>query len=339
MLDWLTLKIDVSKLDSVTFERLKQSQSVICCINPDGVIEWERKARDSVRSDSHKIQLEMGSDLMIYGSPARVGLKRLDNVFGSGDPIECATRMIEFVERIREVKLPDFREWKCTRMDVTQNYNMGDLVNVLTALEMLRHAEGGRYQVRTSAESVYWSQNSTFRKGKAYSKGAHMRYLAKRGRAFLDDFEIRACEKLLRLELTLARHFFSKTLKGRNWFDLSETELNEEHEKYFCELVGKVEVSEMTDMRKACIQAALRLGLSVGQGKAAYLSWNTIRAVGFAVWKSESARATFYRHKKILREAGLSYADFQARNIVPIRRRRVVLDQPVNSWAELLKAA
>jgi II/X family phage/plasmid replication protein len=223
-------------------------------------------------------------------------------------------------------------------MDVTHNYWLGDLTNVMTALSLLRHAEGGRYQVRTAAESVYWSQNSTRRSGKAYSKGAHMRFLAKRGRAFIEPDEFALVDGLLRLELSLRRHFFSRVI-DKPWYLLTEKELNAEHEKYFAALVGRVEVSEMTDMRNACVEAALRLGLSEGQGRAAYLSWNTIRAVGFAVWRAESAKATMYRHKKILHEAGLSYGDFQARNVVPIRRRRIVLGEPVQSWAELRKVA
>ncbi len=338
MLDWLTLKTDISNLSDFTRERLRASQSRILCIDPDGAVVWEKSGRKSVRSDSHQITMEMGGDLILYGSPARVGLDRVDNVFGSGDPIECATRMINFVSEVEGVDLPDFRLWDCTRMDVTHNYHLGDKANVLTALEMLRHVEGGRYQVQTSAETVYWSKKSTRRTGKAYCKGAHMEYMAKRGRAFLTSEEMAAVQGLLRLELTLKRHFFKRTIECK-WWELSQRDLEMEHERYFGELVGKVEINEMTDMREACVQASENLGWTPGQGRAAYMSWNCIQAVGYMVWRSDTPKATFYRHRKILREAGLSFADFRARNVVPIRRRRIVLGQPVRSWAELRKVA
>ncbi len=338
MLDWLTLKVDICELNDYARERLQRSQSRIFCLDSDGSLVWERTGRKTVRSDSHQITMEMDSHFTIYGSPARVGLERVDNVFGSGDPVECAGRMIRFVEQCHGVQLPDYTKWKCTRMDVTHNYHLGELSNVLTALEMLRNVEGGRYQLQTSAETVYWSPRSTRRSGKAYAKGPHMQYLAKRGRAFLTPEEMHDVNGLLRLELSLKRHFFARTI-GKPWFELSAAELEAEHEAYFAELVGKVEINEMSDMRQQCIEAAQRLGLTEGLGRAAYLSWNSIRSVGFATWKADTPKATFYRHKKIMQEAGLSYADFRARNVVPIRRRRIELDQPVRSWAELRQVA
>lgn len=338
MLDWLTLKTDICNLNDDAREQLRASQSRILSINPDGVVEWEKLGRETVRSDSHQITVEVGGDLMIYGSPARVDTKRVDNVFGSGDPVECAKRMIGFVERVKGVQLPNYKMFKCTRMDVTHNYDMGSIENVIAALQLLRHCEGGRYQVQTSAETVYWSVRSTRRSGKAYSKGMHMEYLAKRGRSFLQAGEQIAVNRLLRLELQLKRHFFARAI-SKPWYELNEDDLNKEHSDYFGQFIGDVEVSEMTDMQKACIEAALRLGLTIGMGKAAYLSWNTIRAVGSAEWKANTAKATMYRHLKIMKAAGLCYADFRARNVFPIRKRRVVLDKPVASWADLMKVA
>jgi II/X family phage/plasmid replication protein len=79
--------------------------------------------------------------------------------------------------------------------------------------------------------------------------------------------------------------------------------------------------------------------MSAGYGKSAFASWQWIRASGFSDWRDGMTRSTFYKHLKILQGAGLSYADFQGRKVVPIRRRRIVLDQPVKSWAELRRAA
>ena len=338
MIDWLTLSVDLEHLEQATIDKLSRKHSLVMCIDPDGNIEWQRPQRRSVRSDSHQISVEICGSLRIYGSPARVGLKTVDNVFGSSDPRECAQRMIDFVKRVEQVQLPDYQEWKCTRMDVTENYDLGSLVNVKEALELLRHAEGGRYQVRATAESVYWSVRSTVKSGKAYSKGAHMTYMQRRGKAHLDDEQMNLVQRLLRLELGLRRHYFARQLR-KPWYELTESELTMVHNDYFGQLIGNVEISERSDMRRACVEAAQRLGMSEGIGKAAFLSWTVIQSQGYQAWRDYCPRSTFYRHKKILREAGLSYADFAARNVIPLRMRKLEIATPVRSWGELRKAA
>lgn len=338
MIDWLTLKLANEKIPIEARSALASEQSFIMQIAPDGSITWMRPCRESVRSDSHYITVELVGDLLIYGSPARVGLQRVDNVFGSGDPVECANRMIDFVCRVKGVTLPACQEWSCSRIDVTHNYDLGDLVNVKTALELLRHVEGGRYQVRTQAESVYWSERSTFRSGKAYSKGMHMQYMAQRGKAFLSVDELELCQSLLRLELKLARHFWKRQAK-KAWYEYTERELDIEHDRYFEKLVGGVEVNENMDMQKQMIKAALELGYKEGQGKQAAMSWAVIRSEGFQYWRDHCARTTYYRHQQIMRQAGLSFGDFVARNVIPIRRRRIVLNQPVRCWADMKKVA
>lgn len=338
MIDWLSLSVSPELLRPEVLEYLKSQQSHIICVAPDGEITWDRPGRVVVRSDSHQITMELGAVLRIYGSPARVGLKSSDNVFGSSDPVECATRMINFLSSVHSVQLPAVRAWKCSRIDVTHNYFLGDIASVKTALSHLRNAEGGRFQVRTCAESVYWSVKSTYRSGKAYSKGEHMLHLAKRGKSFLDAEKLKLTEGLLRLELSLKRHFFSKQL-GKPWFRLTEDELNEQHEKYFGSLIGDVEVKAVGSIEKRCLKAAQDLGLSPGYGKSAFMSWSVIRNEGIAYFKDRSSKSTYYRHKRILQQAGLGWADLCAGKVVPIRRHKLVLGQPVSSWAELRLAA
>lgn len=311
---------------------------MIMRIAPDGEVSWRKFERESVRSDSHQVTVEMTGDLIIYGSPARVGLKTIDNVFGSGDPLECAQRMIDFVCMVKGIGLPAAKSFSCTRMDITHNYDLGSLDNVMSALEELRHVKGGRYQVKTSAETVYWSPKSAYRSGKAYSKGNHMRFLAEKGRAHITQEQHAKCDQLIRLELKLARHYFRKILK-KPWYELTERDLDIEHDNYFSQFVGDVEVSEMTDFETLLKNKAVELGYKEGQGKQAALSWCCIRSDGHEYWKERCAKSTYYRHLKILFAAGLSWADFAARNVIPIRKRRIVIDKPVTSWAEIKKAA
>lgn len=335
MIDWLTLKVDAMQLHHQALLAFRGRTSRIIRIDPAGVVEWEIVARESIRSDSHQLTVALGSDLTICGSPARV--MQASNVFGSGDPVECARAMLAFVRRTVQVELPDYPAWRVTRMDVTCNYDLGGLPQVREALMCLRHAEGGRYQLRTAAESVYWSSASQLRSGKAYAKGPHLEYQKRKGQVELTDQEMAAASRLLRLELSLKSQWWRERAE-RKWWEYSERELEQEHEAYFAPLIGGAEVIDMENVRQKVVEAAARLGKSEGQGKAAYLYWLTIQQVGFETARAETARNTHYRHVKLLREAGLSFSDFQARRVVALRKRPLVLAQPVRSWDELRAA-
>jgi II/X family phage/plasmid replication protein len=338
MIDWLTLKIDAMELSQKTFDYLRSRGDRIYRVTADGSVVWEMPARETVRSDSHQVSMEFGSQLLIYGSPARLMTGSADNVFGSDDVRACAAAMVNHIANTLGYELPGYLRWSCTRLDVTENYNLGDESNVKQALSLLRHSEGGRYQVRTTSESVYWSTNSTYRSGKAYGKGAHLEYLIKRGQLQLDQHKLQAAAGLLRLELSLRRHFFRKVWKQK-WHQLTAADLAKEHAQYFDQLVGDCEVTEMTDLQQHFAQVAVDIGLTPGQGRAAFASWQWILATGYNDWREGCPRATFYRHRKILLAAGLSYADFQARKVVPFRKRHIVLDRPVKSWTQLLATA
>jgi hypothetical protein len=336
VIDWLTLKVDAMDIPVETVQALRLRTGRVIKLSPDGAIEWETVARESIRSDSHQVTVAMGGELSICGSPARV--MQENNVFGSGDPILCARAMLAFVRRVCAVELPDVEAWRCTRMDVTCNYDLGTPAQVREALMSLRHAEGGRYQLRTCSESVYWSVRSQLRAGKAYHKGPHLEYQQRKGQVQVSDEEVVAAGRLLRLELSLKSQWWRERSE-RKWFEYSESELEQEHEKYFAPLIGGAEVTEMDNMQERCAVAALALGLSEGQGKAAYLYWLTIGQVGFETARSLSSRTTHYRNVKVLREAGLSFSDFQARRVVSLRRRPLVLAQPVRTWEELRRYA
>lgn len=335
MIDWLTLKVDAMELPRDTVAKLRSRSGRLIRVAADGEVEWEIVARENVRSDSHQVTVAMGGELTISGSPARV--MQTSNVFGSGDPIECARAMLAFVRRTCQVELPDYNAWRVTRVDVACNYDLGGLAQVREALMSLRHAEGGRYQLRTAAESVYWSVGSQLRSGKAYAKGPHLEYQRRKGQVDVSDEEIAAASRLLRLELSLRSQWWRERA-GRKWWEFSEQDLEQEHEKYFAPLIGGAEVIDMENVRQKVIQAAERLGRTEGQGRAAYLYWLTIQQVGFETARAETNRATHYRHVKVLRAAGLSFSDFQARRVVALRKRPLVLAQPVRSWSELCAA-
>lgn len=338
MIDWLTLQFPAELLTDDVRQAISNKHGMMVCLDADGEVQWMSPTRETVRSDSHQIVVELGSTLRIMGSPARVDTSQPNNVFGSGDPVECAMRMINFASAQYGIQLPRYDEWNCTRIDVTLNYFMGDITNVKQALRHMRGAEGGRYQVRTCAESVYWSTKSSYRSAKAYSKGEHLRYLASRGRINLNPEMSTAADGLLRLELSLKRHYFSKIAKKR-WHEMTEQTLLDEHTKYFDPLIGKIEYSDVRSLEESIIQSAIEVGYTEGRGKAAFMSWSVIQSMGFNAFRDRTPRATYFVHKKILLNAGLSWADLSSGQIIPLRKKQLVIGQPVTSWNQLLKAA
>ena len=333
MLDWLTMRVARRHIAPATLQHLLDRVGRVTKTNNDGEIVWCISARESVRSDSHQVVVHVGSEkIELSGSPARV--LGHNNVFGSGDAFICWSAMVRHVAK--EIgSLPLHPElWECSRVDVTHNYALADASEVRQALMYLRHVEGGRLQVRTHSESVYWSAGSRSRSAKAYHKGPHLERQLSRGEAYATPDQVEQSQRLLRLELSLRLHWWRRQLKA--WYEFSEREFDQEHEKFFGEVIGKVEVPVMEkDMVRACEKVAV----SKGQGVAAFRTWMLIRQVGAEQARSMMSRASWTRHKRILFDAGLTWADFQASNVVQLRRRTIVLDEPVRSWDELRRAA
>jgi hypothetical protein len=71
------------------------------------------------------------------------------------------------------------------------------------------------------------------------------------------------------------------------------------------------------------------------RAQGAYRTWVLVERCGLETARSMMPESTWYLHKKLLNAAGLSWADFQARNVVPFRRKTIVLGEPVRSWEEL----
>lgn len=332
LIDWLTLRLGPEHIPLSLRTALESRNGLVLGVNPDGTLLWRKPMRESVRSDSHQITIEIGHSLRIYGSPART--VHQNNMFGSGDPVTCALDMLAFASRHTDMPFP-VNDWDCTRMDVTLNYDLGGPTEVRQALNQLRHAEGGRFQVRTSAETVYWgSVRSALRSGKAYHKGPHLRYQLRRDQCVVNDEELTMADRVLRLELSLKSQFWRERATKR-WLDYTEADLEKLHEEYFGNLIGSTEVTEMDDL----LQRFEQVAPTEGQALSAYRTWTLIKAVGVRTTQDSMPRATWYRHKKIMFDAGLSWADFHDRKVVEFRRRPLILGQPVRCWEDLRRVA
>ena len=331
LIDWMTLSTDASLLDPRTVMKLEGKQDKMMRISPDGTIKWVIPCRANIRSDSHQITVRIGSYLDIQGSPARTK-GTWDNIFGEANPVNAFLDMVQFLSNTLEVSLPcNPTCWRLTRMDVTGNFDLGSLPNVRQALNYLRHVEGGRYQVKTDAETVYWAKSSRLRAGKAYAKGPHMRYLAKKGQVDLTPDQLFLVDRLLRLEMRLGNQFWRER-SGHPWYQWSSEQLYEQFTAYFGQFIGKVEVVEVDKLLDELMKVAPTEGLA----RAAYRTWLLIQSHGMEKAQEFMAKRTWHLHKRLLKQCGVSWADFHHRALVPFRRKTIVLSDPVRSWEDLI---
>ncbi len=332
LLDWITARVPLELLTAEARDKVRQLGDRVCCYCPKtGDVRYETSKWDSVRSDSHQVVARAASDLWIQGSPARV-IADGCTVFGAGasaalDLVAALDRMVAFLESVVGVDLPPARCWIVSRVDVTGNLLLGSVEEVRSALSILRGVEGGRYRVSAQAgDTVYWSNKSKLRKGKAYAKGPHLRHLIKQknytGKPYNEN-EITFAQKLLRLELTLGREWFARN----PWLQVTAEQLKSQWDEYFGRMIGGAEVTADSDLQEKIMAAAP----SQGQGRAAFGCWFMIQIEGWERAREFFSKPTWYRHMKILRDAGLRDADISAGRVVQLRRR-IIEAQLVTAW-------
>lgn len=327
VIDWLTLRLPAEHVPAVAWDRIRDRAGRMLCISADGSIEWEALRWECIRSDSHRVHVRAGSALEIIGSPARAMGRH--NVFGSSDLLECAAAMIGLVARQVGVVLPaPGPPWCCTRVDFAENFSLGSASTVRSALDWLRMAEGGRYRGRSAGSSIYWGQRSSRLSGKAYSKGEHQQRAVKRGEAELTAAELEACDGLLRLELSLRRNW----LRERDVWSLTADDMSSAHREYFAPLLGDCEVFNMND---SLLERLVLVAPTEGQARAAFRTAALCAQVGPDTTADSMPRATWFRHRRLLLDAGLSLADLRAGHVIPLRGQRITLGAPVRSFADI----
>ena len=340
LIDWLTIRTPYENLNPEALAVAMGYGDRVQRINAEsGELRWESAAWDSIRSDTHAINVKAGgSELWIQGSPARI-IALGDAVFGSGasqslDITGCVERMTAFVGQMLSCVLPKPTDWKVSRIDVTDNLALDDLAAVKVALSTLRDCEGGRYRVSQQAgDTVYWSHRSKMRSGKAYAKGPHLQYMMKKpsyeGYPYTTD-QLSAANKLLRLELKLGREWFAR----HDWKTVTPAMLRDEWHDYFGRMIGGAEMKSESDIKSRVMAAAS----TQGQGKAALGCWALIQSQGWESARELQSKATWYRNLKILRAAGLGDVDISKGQVVPLRRK-IIECQAVTSWDQLARSA
>lgn len=346
LIDWLTLRHPLTeKLGKELHGRIMASLGRMVMIDADGVIQWDKAVPDwdALRSDSVGLFWSITSDadsvryITIGASPSSL-LNAGINVFGSMNLEEGANVLIQTAGKALGAILPNWRAWQCRRIDVTANYDMGSNAQVKQALRLLLGTDAPRRRTnsdRRGGDTVYWNPSSDLRAGKAYHKGAHLRYQNRKGNTQADEETLALADNLIRLELKLGSRWFRRL--NKDWHDLTPTELAAEHYTFFSSLIGggDVEVSDMGTL----LQELEKHAPTKGRALAAHRTWSLIKTIGYSQTQDSMARKTFANHCVWLRAAGLTSADLCAGTVIPFRRKTLVLGEPVTSWEQLKRAA
>lgn len=337
LLDWLTVKLPAEHVpDQDAMRDYRMTRPHVSRFTPStGVVEWTIPVRDANRSDSHGVTVQVGQFIEISGSPAR-STGQPNNVFGTLDIREAFAAHVEAAEMLLGFRLPrEPQLWRVSRVDVTTNHDMRGPHDVRQALAYLRQSDGGRYKVRTKHETVYWSPGSRNRSGKAYAKGPHLEHQIQQGKAQATPQQRKQAHRILRLELKLGSDWWRvQRERDRFWWDITPQDFLAEHEAYFKELIGTVEVAQVDDIQHEIERHAP----TKRQGAAAHRTWRMIQVMGHHHAKEVMPRATWYRHLRILQAAGLAWGDIAAGNVVPIRKTPLLIDQPLTGWQDLQAA-
>ena len=308
-----------------------------CCgrltkTTPDGELEWESLSFKDLRSDSNKLFIKYGSDFLIAGSPA--ALSNDSNLFGSDDIEYCAYELISQACLDYGIDLSlDLNLWKCTRIDFTYNYYLGSESNVDNFLYHIKHSDIGRLIVKPFRTGCSFGSRKSKKFLKCYNKGKHLEYLSRKGKINIPPEIIEISKSIIRLEAQFNKRYLEEF--NQSWNTLTKSQLHNAHIANFSPLIGKVEVSDMKDLKQSLIKVCPTPAIA----RISYQHFCTIKTDGYINWRDSLARSTYQRYKKYLYSAGLSPSDLQSSNILPFRQKMIVLPEPVESIEELYKLA
>lgn len=329
MIDWMTLHIDAEHLGADTLQQLSAISDKIMRITPEGEISWCTSTFHSLRSDMNGLSYSFtGLKLTIAGSPASV--MNSNNVFGSNDLIYCFNSMINFFVVNTGIQLNrNVLQWRCTRIDYTVNLYVGSQENVKIALETLKNTNTRGDNVERRHTTIYWNKSSHLRCGKAYNKYLHAKKCLKAYTHFYSDEELHLVKGVLRFELKLGREWFNRL--DKHWSSLTEADLHSQHESFFANILGSIEVTNMSQL----LEQLYKVAPTETRALNAYRTFQLIQSIGYKATRESMAKSTWYDHQKLLLSAGLCKSDIQTGDIVPFRRTKVIEMIPVNSWDDL----
>lgn len=336
LIDWLTLSIGGELLNEQDRQKLDSFNDRIIKLGKDGDILGDYPCWSRIGSDCTAISFRFGTRLTFSGSPA--ALTRRNNVFGSDDIRHCFRSFIVAFAKAADIHLPfDIKKYTCSRIDVTQNYDMGGQTAVMQALNYLESANTRNTvhgsNVSRMRSTIYWNRGSSYRSAKAYNKFLQAKNQNRKRLAQYTNEQLELTKRIIRLELQLGRHFLARYSKP--WYELTPDDLQTLHSDFFKDAIGSAEVPTMDTLFFKLIDVAP----TEGQARAAMNMFYLIESLGIETVRRQTTESTFYRNRNLLIKAGLSKADLNAGRILEFRHRSLILGDAVSTWDELKRAS
>lgn len=220
--------------------------------------------------------------------------------------------LISFIEKNFAIKLPSYFDWEVRRVDYAECFDLGSFKSVQEWFRGINNAVyARRTPYRYGLSGTYFPGSTTA--VKFYHKGVEfVKHDRKRLGLFLDIQELDKIQsysnQLLRVEVEV------KSRKLRNDFNFNPTvkDIKVEYLQSLYEIevqrILKEVDSEMKIVRKA-EEVEKRLYSLFSSAKAGSLlgTWYRFTTLGEDYTKENMNRATFYRHRKELKECGISW--------------------------------
>ncbi len=313
-----TVKIISPLLDDKTVEKYQEF-----CIKRTGIeiqtgeLIYEFTSGQLKGSFDHRIGIKVRDKRVIIECSVHKAICG-QNVFGGPDNLyDAVDWLIRRVQGLVGEELPETGLWQLVRVDVAYTFYLGSLDAVLQWFRDNTKAFYPRRKCSQYHGGLYFAgQASTL---KFYSKGLEFaKRDFKRLKGVLDDeFLMKLTEVaygILRVEVELKnkklKYMFKKSevlmsdVMGKE--SMFEEVYNEEVLKVSRKdlMVGNV-MSVVRDYEK--VTARLKSCYSDRLARTLLATWFRLSADGYDVVKTGMGRATFYRHVKQLREAGISW--------------------------------
>lgn len=333
MIDWLTFILKTDKLSISQREKLRQQIDVVVRFAPNGEVKNINTTWESLRSDTTGCTIAYSpTQFIMCGSPA--SLFQTNNVFGSSDILKCFHDFRRYLFRRLAIVLPSNPKlYSCSRIDITENYLLNGQDEVLNALKYLSFAETRGQNVTTKKSTVYWNKNSSRREAKAYNKFLHAKTMLKNFKHMYDEKDLENLKNILRLELKLGNKYIPEM--DMRWYEMTAKILKLEHSKFFKPVLGSIDVPSKTEL----FNKLVKIADTENQARAAFNTFNMICTLGKELTKGSIPKSSFYRHCKLLKQAGLSSADLTSGQILPFRRQTIALGESIENWEQLKSAS
>lgn len=290
---------------------------------------------------------------------------------GPADIKRSIAYLVRFLEEVMHVKLPDCQDWEVKRIDVAKIYHFKDKNICKKIVGNLRNSYYTRRKPRIYDTSVMFSGSTTsvklYWKGPEFEKHDYKRIKKYILREVDLSWNKDNCD-LLQHKLALLQKQFDQVLEKayriiRYECEIKQRKLKEafESDKVLVKSLSDEKLHEIAEIelfklmreddnmdivrRSDLVLERLHKLYGTSQANALYATWTKLVQFGEVQAKETISRATFYRHKKMLIEAGVTWncaeVNLKQFSIVPedftFTNEKYVLDDVDQEVIEKLK--